>query len=390
MLSTEEQKVLAGIDQDELVGLLSGLVQQESSSDGKAVAQVASAWLREREVPCDVQEVHDGEYNVLARIGPDDGVPGILLNSHLDTVPVGNPELWSMHSLGGGVRDGRIYGRGASDCKGGVAAMMAASVALARSGQHLSRSVMLACVAAETRGHYGTQALVDAGQRADFAIVGEYSEGKNLAVAYRGALWARLRLTGRTSHPGRANPRLDTIRSAVEHVLPWLYGYEFDFVHHDLVPDPQLTITQVTAGHARNVIADSCEIAIDVRTVPGQDLREIWLDLREGVTRTLRENSEVTVEFELDQAIDSFEVDRTSDGVACLKESVLDVTGAEPGVMGKVGVCDGNIMVNEAEIPTVIFGPGNPSGMTVDEFCDIQSLVRTAQIYAVTAYRLCR
>ena len=138
MLSRAEQAVLDAVDEQEVVDLLRALVRARSVSPPEGTEEEAARLTADRlnagGIPARLDLVAPGRPNVLAELGDGDG-PTLLWNAHLDTVPAGNRDAWQSDPFGADLRDGRIYGRGASDCKGGVAAMLAAALALRRTGR---------------------------------------------------------------------------------------------------------------------------------------------------------------------------------------------------------------------------------------------------------------
>jgi acetylornithine deacetylase/succinyl-diaminopimelate desuccinylase family protein len=386
VLSPLERAVTDAVAEAEVVALLQRLIAVDTSQCEEPAARILCERLAAEGIEHRREPIAEGRDNVIASLGATGGRT-LLLSAHTDTVPVGDPDVWSAPPLGGVVREGRVYGRGATDDKGGVAAMTMALVALARAGVRLRGRLLLTCVAGETHGNLGTLHLAERGLAADFAIVGEYSEGDKIATAYRGALWGELTILGKTAHPGRAHLGADAIRAALDGFLPALRAHRFRFRPHPLVPDPQLTVTQIDAGRRRSAVADRCVVTFDVSLVPGQDHREVWKDL-EAVVAAVPCPPGIRAHLRLLYALDAFETPADHPDIVQLSESVRALTGRPAGIMGKVGMCDGNVLVNRLGIPSVAYGPGNPSGAAVDEYCDVDRLVLCTRVYALTAMRL--
>ncbi|HET8579062.1 MAG TPA: M20/M25/M40 family metallo-hydrolase [Methylomirabilota bacterium] len=387
MLSAPEAQATAAVSEQEVVDLLRRLIAVDTSENEQGAVRVLEELLRSEGIEYRLDPIAPGRDNVLVTLGKRDEGSVLLFSAHTDTVPVGNEAAWSAPPLAGMVRDRRVYGRGATDCKGGLAAMVMAAVALARARVPLRGRVLVTCVAGETHGNLGTLHLAERGLAADFAIVGEYSEGDKIATTYRGGLWGRLVILGKTAHPGRPHLGADAIRAALDHFVPALRGYAFRFTPHPLVPDPQLTITQIDAGHRRSAIADRCVVTFDVRLVPGQRCAEVWRGL-EAAVGAVAPLPGISARLERDYALDAFETPASHPHVKVLADCITEFTGRPPGVMGKVGMCDGNVLVNQLGIPSVAYGPGNPSGAAVDEYCDIDRLDLCTKVYILTAMRM--
>ncbi len=387
MLTPLEQRATGAVSRHEVVELLRRLIAIDSSEVEEGVVGVLGRQLGAEGIEYRLDPLAPRRDNLIVSLGDRDAGSTLLLSAHTDTVPVGNAAAWSVSPLGGVERDGRIYGRGATDCKGGVAAMVMAVVALGRAEVSLNGRLLLTCVAGETHGNLGTRRLAEQGLAADFAVVGEYSEGDKIATTYRGGLWGQLLITGKSAHPGRPHLGADAIRAALDHFIPALRRYAFRFRPHPLVPDPQLTITQIQAGHRRSAIADRCVVTFDIRLVPGQDHAAVWSDL-EQIVATTRPGPGISAKLERQYALDAFETRADHPHVRLLAGCIKAFTGTEPAVMGKVGMCDGNVLVNRLGIPSVAYGPGNPSGAGVDEYCDIDRLELCAKVYVLMALRM--
>lgn len=387
MLTEVERAAAGAVKPDEVVDFLRSLISVDTSEREEGAVRLIEGTLKAEGLEYRLDPLAPGSDSVITSLGASGGRT-LLLSSHTDTVPVGNEAAWSVPPLGGVVRDGRIYGRGASDDKGGVAAMVMAVVALRRARVPLRGRLLLTCVAGETRGNLGTLRIARRGLAADFAIVGEYSEGDRIATTYRGGLWGQLLIHGRSAHPGRPHLGADAIGAALDRFLPALRGYRFRFRPHPLVPDPQLTVTQIQAGRRRSAVADRCAVTFDIRLVPGQDHAEVWRDLEALVAGITRDMTGITTTLEKLYALDPFETPADHPGVRLLAGCIQEFTGRPAGIMGKVGMCDGNVLVNHAGIASVAYGPGNPSGAAVDEYCDVDRLVLCTQVYVLTAIRM--
>jgi acetylornithine deacetylase/succinyl-diaminopimelate desuccinylase-like protein len=381
-----ELQALGAVSTSETVALLQRLIAVDTSESEAAAVRILRDLLDTEGIAYELDPIAPGRDNLIVNLGRPGGRT-LLLSAHTDTVQVGNAAAWSTPPLGGVVRDGRVYGRGATDDKGGVASMAMAVVALHRARLPLTGRVMLTLVAGETHGNLGTLHLARKGLAADFAIVGEYSEGDKIATTYRGALWGRLVVCGKTAHPGRPHLGADAIVAALDRFIPALRGYRFDFMPHPLVPDPTLTITQIAAGHRRSAIADRSEVTFDIRIVPGQDPAAIWEDL-ERVVATTPAPPGISACVERLYELGAFETPASHPDVRLLADCIRIFTSTEPAIMGKVGMCDGNVLVNRLGIPSVAYGPGNPSGAAVDEYCAIDRLELCTHVYILTALRM--
>lgn len=385
MLTSSELRALDAVSVEECVQLTQDLVRIDSGDDDAQVATMLHDLLEREGLDCSVRPVPAGGANVVAQLGNDDG-PRLLYNAHMDTVPVGDSTTWTQPPLAGVVSGGRLYGRGVSDCKGGLAAMAMACIALTRAHVPLPGAVTFTAVTGETKGNRGTLQLVDEGLTADFAVIGEYSEATKVAIAYRGVIWGRVTARGRTTHPGRVADGADAIETFLDHVVPALRSLSLAHEPHPLVPDAALTITRLDAGHAVNAVSDRCTATFDIRLVPGQRSTDIWQTVVDAVDDAARAAG-TPIELDLIHSLDPFQTSARSPYVQALAECVSELSSSEVQMMGKVGMCDGNVLANRLAIPAVAYGPGNPSAAGVDEYCDIAALELSLKSYILFALR---
>jgi acetylornithine deacetylase len=393
MLSPPERALADAVDEGGAIRLLQDLIRAESvvppGTEDKAARVVAQA-LEAAGIAARLDYVAEGRPNVLADLGAGEG-PTLLFNAHLDTVPAGRLEAWTTDPFGGELRDGRIYGRGASDDKGGVAAMAAAAIAVARTARLRGRLRLLFVVGEET-GHVGARAALARGLRADLAVVGEWSGAARIGIGYRGALHLAIETRGRVAHGSRPMRGLNAIDAMTQEVLPRLRSTPMRFERNPvfLIQEPTWNVGTIAGGVATNVVADRCRATVDLRLVPGQDPAAVLEDLRGRVADLRYPGGEpCPVEISVLNAIGPFVTPVEHPLVQGLGGAIRDLLGAEPEHFGKTGVADANVFAHEGGIPAVAYGPGNPSGHEPDEYCEAAELIRCARVLAVTAARGC-
>jgi succinyl-diaminopimelate desuccinylase len=393
MLTPREAAAVDAVDEHAVAGVLRDLVRVPSvrphDTEEKAALMVAE-YLEQSGIATRLDYIEPGRPNVLADIGHGNG-PVLLWNAHLDTVPPGNLARWTSDPFGAEIRDGRLYGRGASDDKGGVAMMAAAAAAVARAGG-VQGTLKLSFVIGEETGHVGTRAALARGLAADFAVVGEWSGGGRIGIGYRGALWLALETHGRAAHGSRPMRGLNAIDVMTEQVLPRLKATPMAFERHPafMIQEPTWNIGTIEGGLSVNVVADHCRASTDLRLVPGQDPAAVLEVLRERLKDMRYPNGDpAPVDITVLNSVGPFVTPVEHPGVATLAASIRDVLGREPEYFGKTGVSDANVLAHEGKIPSVAYGPGNASGHEPDEYVEIAELVRCAQVLAVAALRAC-
>ena len=393
MITAAEAAVLDAVDDGGAVGLLHDLVRARSvwpQDTEEAAARVVADRLEAAGIPTVLDHVAPGRPNVLAEIGRGDG-PTLLWNAHLDTVPPGNAAAWTADPFGGDVRDGKLFGRGASDDKGGVAVMAAAAMAVAARGG-VRGTLKLSFVIGEETGHVGTRAALQRGLTADLAVVGEWSGASRIGVGYRGALWLAFEVRGRAAHGSRPMRGLNAIDLMTEQVLPRLKATPMTFERHPvfMIQEPTWNVGTIEGGLSTNVVADHCRATTDLRLVPGQDPAAVLELLREQLRGVTYPNGEpAPVELTVLNSIGPFVTPVEHPVVATLAASIRDVLGEEPSYFGKTGISDANALAHEGKIPSVAYGPGNPSGHEPNEYVELTELGRCTRVLAVSALRAC-
>jgi succinyl-diaminopimelate desuccinylase len=326
-----------------------------STLDGvRAAAGFVKGWLEARDV-----EVKDGTFNDLpvlaATVGAASG-PTIVLHGHLDVVP-GLPDQFVPR-----VEGDRLYGRGAYDMKGGLAAMMCAARDLAA---QQSVRVHFVCVSDEESDEdaRGSDYLVEKGYTGDFAITGEPTD-LHIGVQAKGVLALRIEVTGKAAHGSTPWLGDNAVLKAVD-VFRQIEAMAFTRESSELFDRPSVSLGRIIGGDAMNKVPDTCTIDLDVRFLPGQTADAI-LDAIGAIPDT-----KLTVVFQRDPAV----VDRDNPFVQLLAENIPDGAASERISIGRDGASD-IVSFLEAGTPGVEFGPIGGGHHGPDEWVSISSLER--------------
>jgi acetylornithine deacetylase len=315
-------------------------------------ARLLARVLREWGFAVHLQEVAPGRPNVVARIGPAGG-PALLLNGHLDTVGV---EGMTHAPWDPAIRDGRIFGRGSADMKGGIAAMCTAAWRAAQGG--LAGEVIIAAVVDEEYQSSGTRALLDAGIRADAAIV---TEPTRLAVcpAHKGFVWADLEVRGVAAHGSRHDVGVDAIAMAAL-VVADLEDWQQRVLTtraHPLLGRPSLHASFIKGGSGLSTYPEHCTVTLERRTVPGEQPADFVRELEESVARVRASHPALDAVVKPGFAQAPNEVAASHRVVAALG-AALERAGRRPAVEGLSCWTDAALLTS-AGIPAVCFGPGD-------------------------------
>lgn len=282
----------------------------------------------------------------------------LLLNSHVDTVPVG--EGWTRPPLGAEIHDGRLYGRGSNDAKGCVTAMLLGA-ARAYAANAPKGRVCLAFGCEEETTNRGIAELMAELPKPDAAVVGEPT-GLNPAVAQKGLLLLTVTAKGRSAHAAWGGG-VNAVHAAAKDILA-LSSFSFDR-EHPVLGRTSLQVTQVEGGQRHNVIPDRCKLVVDIRTTPSYAPEEIVALIERTVA------GEVEVRSKRIQSVD------TPVGHRVVQAALAANPSAEP--FGSPTVSDWAFLKG---IPTVKVGPGDSRrSHTPDEYLTINELEKGVEFY---------
>lgn len=343
---------------------------------------------------CEVwlQEVEAGRSNVIGIMRGSGNGRSLMLNGHMDTVPPGamqqpfTPEI----------QDGKLYGRGAADMKGGIAGMVAAMESIVREGIELAGDLVFVGTVAEETGSLGMNRFVqEAKFRADFCVVGEPTS-LQLGLAHKGIEWVRITTKGKAAHASIPTAGISAIshmariiRALEEELLPKLQAR-----HHPLLGSPTITVGTIRGGERPNIVPDTCTIEIDRRWLPEEsvdlvleEFQEILDSLAEeipGFQATISRMEEISAIWH-----GPFETSETSDIVAIARHATRKCAGKGPKVIGLPYWTDG-ALAHHAGIPTIILGPGDPDKChSEDEYVSVAQLQDAARIYRDISLQIC-
>jgi acetylornithine deacetylase/succinyl-diaminopimelate desuccinylase-like protein len=329
----------------------------------QACGEFVAEFLMKCGAEAELREVAPGRPNVLGRFPSDRaGKKRVILAPHLDTVSVAGMVI---DPFSGEIRDGKVWGRGATDTKGSMAAMLWSLWELRERIPSLGHEIWFAGMMGEEAGQEGARAFVKQ-ERADFALIGEPT-GCDIVYTHKGAYWLSLRTRGRAVHasaPERGENAIykmaDVLRCIRDEIAPVLASQT-----HPALGSPTVSAGTIRGGSKTNIVPDSCELEVDVRTIPGQDPEEITRAIREispGIEITVWESA-------------ALNTDPSHPLVQLLQRCGGRLVGAP-------WFCDAAVFA-EAGIPAVAAGPGSiAQAHTNDEWLAIADLEAGVTFYS--------
>ncbi|HEV2107372.1 MAG TPA: ArgE/DapE family deacylase [Thermomicrobiales bacterium] len=383
------------VEWDGIVEMAKELVAIPSpSGEELAVMEFVIGWCAARGIEHQVLAKDPARPNVVISIGDPVAGPTIVMNGHLDTVPVSDAGAWASGPFEPRLsEDGKhLFGRGSGDMKASTGVMIYLMGLL-------KDAPLKGCLQAhvvsdeELSGRFGTLHLleeIEAGRltRPDYCLIGEKSDLK-VRNAERGILGLEVTFLGRASHTAAARATgINAIAKAAKGVL----ALEQDLDRfHPSVGKPVISVNTIQAGVAHNVVPGECMISIDRRLVPGETKESAVAEVRAVLDGVAAEDPDFRYELTVDPHGDFIEAnitDESSPLVAALQQSVRTVMGQEPEwFVAWAGATDGRFY-RQAGIDTVGFGPGGERAHGANECVYIDDLVVQARVYAETITRL--
>ena len=346
-----------------------------------AIAAYVAAWLGERGLEVTVIDDPPGRPSVVGIARGTGSGAALMLNGHIDTVGVAGMD--GPHDPR--VRDGRLYGRGAYDMKGGLAACMLAGAAAVGAGWR--GDVIVTAVADEEHASEGVQAVLRR-YGADACVVTEPTHLRAV-VAHKGFVWAELETRGRAAHGSRPDLGVDAI-AGMGAVLSGIGALQaaLGARPHPRLGPASLHASLIDGGQELSSYPERCVLAVERRTLPGERLADVERELEGLLARAREADPRLATELRVGLAREPFEVDPQAAIVQLLLTAGQSVLGAEPEVVGDHPWMDAAFTA-AAGIPTVVFGPGGAGAHAVEEYGDIASVRQCADVLIETARRLC-
>jgi succinyl-diaminopimelate desuccinylase len=377
------------VDRTELLGLLQALVRVRSVNppgDEEPATRLCEEKLKAFGLETTWVPYGPNRAHVVGRLRGTGKAPGLLFSGHVDVVPPG-AVAWQHEPFGAALVGDRLYGRGACDMKSGVAALIMAAGALARSGRPLAGDLVVAITADEEAGCGGAEHLVKEPlfDGVGAALIAEPSD-LGVFVAEKGAFWLEVTFFGKTAHgsmPDRGENAIERMAVFLTR-LPGLYPA--DLPAHSILGRPTLNVGQISGGVKINVVPDRCSVMLDMRTIPGQRHAEIRARLEAIAAEVMQGHPGARVEVQT--VIDRDPVSSPPDSplARAVVDAVTAVAGTRPTPGGVPYFTDACIFAPVLNIPMVICGPGLP-GMAhqPDEYVDVPQVVQAAEVFARAA-----
>jgi succinyl-diaminopimelate desuccinylase len=357
---------------------LKKLIQAETTAEKGELtaARIIAAELSKSGIDSHIDSWDQTRANITAHIKSVNLKPALLFVCHLDVVGPGET-TWSHPPFTAVESDGKIYGRGSADMKGGVAAIVTAIRQVVDAGTGLQGDIILLCAAGEETDSCGAKRFTQDCKWLDKLAGVVIPEPTDFAVvtAHRGMAWLKVVTKGKAAHSSAPELGINAINS-MKTFLNELDKYRFDIPAHPLLGSCSMSVNTISGGKAMNVVPDQCTVGIDIRTLPSQNHESIINDFKQIFIRLKQQNPTFNAEVSVERAVEAIETDPQSSFV----REFCSVIGANE--TKAVGFTTDAPHLRPLGAPIVIFGPGKPELChKPDEYIDISDVEKAVEHY---------
>ncbi len=392
----QEENILSNIDRQGIIDLTQKLIQFQTinpPADYSEIVPYLYGIVKELGMETHIMEGSPGKKNVFGILRGSSKKGALVLNGHTDVVPAGDPAEWKHDPFAAEIHDGWIWGRGAVDMKGSIAAQLFAAKAVIDSNIPLKTSLILAfTVDDETGGAFGMKYALEKGlepygwPRPTFHVLGEATD-HDIFGAFKGRMWFRISTKGKAAHGGR--PDLGV--NAIDQMTKMIGRFQSVLrLEHPLMGKDTLNLGIIEGGNKVNMVPDSCAAHMDLRMCAPGSIDEYETFLKGIVNELKKEDPGFDIsEFEVYEKREPVEINPEHPHVKMMEECIHSVSKRTPQFRGFLAAGDlYHSMING--IPGLYFGPGDPGFQhRINERVLIEDLIEAAKVYSLMISRFC-
>lgn len=346
---------------------------------------VLQDFLQELGMTSRIGSLEEGRSN-LELVLKGSGRKRLMFCGHLDTVSPWTSTAGAYDPHGAVIDGNRMYGRGASDMKSGLAAMLLAAASLHQEGIQLDGDLIFLATAGEEVDSCGARMYAEHHSLHDLdgLVIGEPTSSK-VAVGHKGALWLRISLFGRSAHGSMPHLGLNAVEGMTE-IIALLHRHSLEWKATDpVLGTSSLSVNRIEGGIQTNVIPDRCTIDVDIRTVPPLDHAQLLAEIEVKLQDIQQLHPEYR--YQVESVLDRSSV--YTDPAQLLIRTALDISGeAAEQVQGVSYYTDGSVLHDHGRLPILIYGPGDQSlAHQPDEWVDIEAYLQSISFYRELAIR---
>jgi succinyl-diaminopimelate desuccinylase len=402
LITDLEKRVLSLVDEDQVIRWVQELVRipsvyrPEQEEAEEAAARWVEARLKEIGLETSFEVVEPGRPNVIGIWRGAEGSKTLMFEGHTDVVTEGDVSQWTYPPFEARIVDGKMYGRGANDMKGGLVAAICAIKAIVESGVKLGGDILIGAVCDEEGHMIGIKHFVEQGwaDDVDAAIICEPEEN-HICISQKGVMWVRVTVRGKMAHGAMPLTGVNSAYPTAEFLVAMreLEAAQIaEHGRHEFLGQPSITPTilrsPLRGEPQNNVMPAQTQVVLDIRLIPSQSPEEIESKIRAVCDAMHAKDERVAFVVEVLETRAPTATDRNEAVVRVLHQAYRDLTGEEPIYGGVPGSTDGTILNSWAGVPIVTCGPGDiyiPHH--VDEWLGLDELIEATKLYVLAAMR---
>ena len=384
------KELVGTVQEAELVEYCREMVRIKSVNppgDEMAMAEYVANVLKSIGLEVKLLKHSSSRASVLAILRGSGQAPALLYSAHLDTVPLG-AEQWIHEPFAAETLDGKIWGRGSADMKGGLAALLVMAKIMANSGLSIKGDLIFAITAGEEVDSLGAKSVASYPDLGPVqAIIVPEPSYNDIYIAEKGALWLEISTYGKTAHGSMPALGKNAVMMMVE-LIKGLENFFIPFESHAMLGGFSMSINTISGGIKTNVVPDRCVVSIDMRTVPGQDHHDIMARFQGLIKDLGKHDPDFKASIEITNDRPPIETSPKEPVVKMMVDIVADITGEIPIPKGVNYYTDAATLAPAFKAPMIICGPGHPGlAHQPNEYVEIEKLVQAAKIYTAATHQ---
>ena len=393
---SHEEKVLDYIDahSDEIVAFMQKLIRTRSvTGDESEMGRLMAQECEKDGLDVEVVEPAENRTSVIARYKGSTGKPRVMVYSHMDTVPSGDPESWTYPAFSATIADGILWGRGTADNKVATCATTMAFRAIRSLGIDLKGDIIFTHVADEENGgRFGFRNILDSGyaEGVDYLFYGHGGRKEQIGVAANGSASVVITVKGRAAHTMALEDGINAVEKAAELIVRLkklgdeVNKREYHLPGTDTIMKSRFSVNKCDGYVATNCVPDKCEIIIDRRTTPGENIENAEREIRQVVEEMAAGDPEFEAEVSFNTRMDVSVSPADSELVKSFQRAAEKIVGIKPVPVGGSHSSDHGYFVTKHGKPVASYGTGGAGTHMANEHIAVEDIILTTKVYALT------
>lgn len=385
------------VTKEEILKILMDLISIESHREyeGKEeeVAKYIHEKLQKEGIASSLDYVEPKEPNVYGFLGKTEDSVELMFNGHIDTIPGFQMDYEPFQPF---IKEGKIYGRGSADMKGGIAAYLAALIAAKRADFQPKKTVMFAGVTGEEERSNGTEHLIKTGKRAKYVVIAEPTS-LHPCIAHKGMEWLEVKFIGRSTHGSRPHDGINAVYAGAQFCsrIERELQNEIEMRSYPMLGAGTINVGSIIGGNDPNIVPDECIIAMDRRWLPSETLEMVHGEVEE-LAKQIAEEYQCKYQFRAMREFTAsminapYALKEEDEWIRLVCDASEDVLNYKKEVEAFPAWSDAGILGVHTDAKCIILGPGNiTQAHANDEFCDLQEVYQAAEIYLKLIEKIC-